>query len=48
MYKASIIVTLSNEYALTENFFSNLFNIINQDMDIFCVVEGETDRHTIQ
>ena len=24
MYKASIIVTLSNEYALTENFFSNL------------------------
>ena len=48
MYKASIIVTLSNEYALTENFFSNLFNIINQDMDIFCVVDGETDRHTIQ
>ena len=48
MYKASIIVTLSNEYALTENFFSNLFSIINEDMDVFAVVDGETDRQTIQ
>lgn len=48
MYKASIIVTLSNEYALTENFFSNLFNIINDDMVVFAVVDGETDRQSLQ
>lgn len=48
MYKASIIVTLSNEYALTENFFSNLLSIINEDIDVFTVVDGETDRQTIQ
>lgn len=48
MYRASIIVTLSNEYALTENFFKNLFNIINEDIDVYTVVDGETDRQTIQ
>ena len=48
MYKASIIVTLSNEYALTQNFFSNLLSIINEDIDVFTVVDGETDRQTIQ
>lgn len=44
MYKASIIVSLSNEYALTENFFGNLLGIINGDIDVFAVVDGETDR----
>ena len=48
MYKASIIVSLSNEYALTENFFGNLLGIINGDIDVFAVVDGETDRKTIQ
>lgn len=46
MYKASIIVTISNEYALTENFFENLFQIINDDINVFTVVDGETDRET--
>ena len=46
MHKASIIVTLSNEYALTENFFTNLFHIINDDIDVFVVIDGETDRQT--
>ena len=41
MYKASIIVTISNEYALTENFFKNLFQIINDDINIFTVVDGK-------
>ena len=40
MYKASIIVSLSNEYALTENFFGNLLGIINGDIDVFAVVDG--------
>ena len=48
MYKASIIVSLSIEYALTENFFGNLLGIINGDIDVFAVVDGETDRKTIQ
>lgn len=39
MYKASIIVTLNNEYALTENFFGNLFSIIKDDMEVIIVVE---------
>lgn len=47
MYKASIIVTISNEYALTENFFINLFQIINDDINVFSVVDGETDRKTM-
>lgn len=46
MYKASIIVTLSNEYALTENFFSHLFSIIKEDINVFTVVDGETDKQT--
>lgn len=48
MYKASIIVTLSNEYSLTENFFENIFKIIQKDINIFCVVDGETDSKTMQ
>ena len=48
MYKASIIVTISNEYALTENFFKNLFQIINDDINIFTVVDGETDVKTVR
>ena len=32
MYKSSIIVTISNEYALTENFFDNLLlNSVQQN-----------------
>lgn len=46
MYKASIIVTISNEYALTENFFTHLFSIIENDINVFTVVDGETDRPT--
>lgn len=46
MYKASIIVTISNEYALTENFFKNLLQITHDDINIFSVVDGETDRKT--
>lgn len=46
MYKASIIVTISNEYALTENFFKNLLRIIHDDIDVYSVVDGETDRET--
>lgn len=46
MYKASIIVTISNEYALTENFFGNLHQIIRDDINVYTVVDGETDRET--
>lgn len=46
MYKASVIVTLSNEYALTENFFNNLIQIINNDINIFAVVDGQTDKQS--
>lgn len=46
MYKASVIVTLSNEYALTENFFIHLFSIIKEDINVFAVVDGETDKQT--
>lgn len=48
MYKASIVVSLSNEYALTENFFNHIFNIIDDDIDIYTVVDGETDNTTIR
>lgn len=48
MYKASVIVTISNEYALTENFFDNLFSIIDKDIDVFAVVDGDTDRQTFK
>lgn len=46
MYKASIIVTISNEYALTENFFTHLLSIIKNDINVFTVVDGETDKST--
>lgn len=46
MYKASIIVTISNEYALTENFFTHLFSIIKEDINVFAVIDGATDKHT--
>lgn len=47
MYKASIIVTISNEYSLTENFFENLFDIIRDDINVFVVVDGDTCRKTM-
>ena len=46
MYKSSIIVTISNECALTENFFDNLLSIIKNDINIFAVVDGITDTQT--
>lgn len=46
MYKASVIVTISNECALTENFFNNLLSIIKDDINIFTVVDGVTDTQT--
>lgn len=47
MYKSSIIVTISNEYALTENFFNNLLLIIKDDINVFAVVDGVTDTQTV-
>lgn len=47
MYKSSIIVTISNEYALTENFFNNLLLIIKDDINVFAVVDGATDTQTV-
>ena len=47
MYKSSIIVTISNEYALTENFFDNLLLIIKDDINVFAVVDGVTDTQTV-
>ena len=46
MYKSSIIVTISNECALTENFFDNLLSIIKDDINVFTVVDGITDTQT--
>lgn len=43
MYKASIVVTFNNEYALTENFFGNLLSIIREDMEVIAVVDGLTE-----
>jgi len=47
MYKASIIVTISNEYSLTENFFTHLFSIIKDDIEIIAVIDGDTEKKTI-
>lgn len=47
MCKANIIVTLNNEYALTENFFGNLLSIIKEDMDVIAVVDGLSDNKSI-
>ena len=46
MYKASIIVTISNECALTENFFDNLLSNMKDDINVFTVVDGVTDTQT--
>ena len=46
MYKASVIVTLNNEYSLTENFFNNLLYITSNDIEIIIVVDGDTDLNT--
>ncbi len=46
MYLASIIVAINNEYPLTQNFFSNIFEIINEDIQIIAVVDSSPNMET--
>ena len=38
MYLATIIVALNNEYPLTQNFFSNILKITNNNIQIIAVI----------
>ncbi len=46
MYQASVIVTLNNEFPLTDNFFHNLLEISSDDIEIIAVIDGDTDLKT--
>lgn len=46
MFKATIVVSFNNEYALTENFFENILSITNFDIEIIGIVDGIPDTKT--
>ena len=46
MFKATIVVSFNNEYALTENFFENILSITNSDIEIIGIVDGIPDTNT--
>ena len=46
MYLATIIVALNNEYPLTQNFFSNILKITNNNIQIIAVVDLSPSMET--
>lgn len=48
MYKAAVIVTICNEYALTENFFSWILPQLPKDFQIIAVIDGITDTESME
>lgn len=48
MFKTAIIVTINNEYPLTENFFTWILNIMPPQYQLIAVVDGVSDATTFQ
>lgn len=48
MYKACIIVSINNEYELTEHFFSNLIPMITEEIQLIVVIDGLNSINTLQ
>lgn len=48
MFKAAVIVTINNEYALSENFFTWVLAILPKNYQLITVVDGVTDTLTYQ
>lgn len=48
MYKATVIISINNEFELTENFITNLINITSNDIQKILVIDGIADSRTVE